>query len=93
MEPRTPRNAKIPPNKNSITNGQTAKGQEAAVPLLGGLQWNSNFDAWWVLQNKIVSTLPRPTGVSRKGLTQKLGKSHKRLYQRFREPQGSAAKG
>ena len=35
MEPRTPRNAQIPPNKNSITNGQTAKGQEAAELPLG----------------------------------------------------------
>ena len=38
MEPGTPRNAKNPPNKNSNTNGQTAKGGWAAVIPPGGFQ-------------------------------------------------------
>ena len=63
MEPRTPRNAKIPPNKNSITNGQTAKSREAAVPPLAGFQWNSNFDAWWVLLGASWMHLGRLVGV------------------------------
>ena len=39
MEPRSPRYTKNPPNKNSITNGQTAKGGWAAVVPPGGVQF------------------------------------------------------